>query len=158
VAGHVHIISFDRTLEALRFSMQHAEQLQFPQGFESQLERLVEPGPRRVRARLEPNHLDASRGRLSGVAASDEALPVPNAVFFDAFSPARNPSMWTLPLFESLFPSARSGWLFAGHLFPKHPGADGAAAGGILCRAGNRLRARKKRPWLRTDWIGGQAS
>ncbi len=29
--------------------------------------------------------------------------PAPHAIFFDAFSPARNPAMWTLPLFENLF-------------------------------------------------------
>jgi hypothetical protein len=29
--------------------------------------------------------------------------PAPHVIFFDAFSPARNPAMWTLPLFENLF-------------------------------------------------------
>jgi tRNA U34 5-methylaminomethyl-2-thiouridine-forming methyltransferase MnmC len=27
----------------------------------------------------------------------------PHAIFFDAFSPAKNPAMWTLPVFENLF-------------------------------------------------------
>ena len=30
-------------------------------------------------------------------------LPPPHAILFDAFSPAKNPAMWTLPLFTNLF-------------------------------------------------------
>ncbi len=30
-------------------------------------------------------------------------LPPPDAIFYDAFSPAKNPAMWTLPHFENLF-------------------------------------------------------
>jgi hypothetical protein len=30
-------------------------------------------------------------------------LPSPHAILFDAFSPATNPEMWTLPLFTNLF-------------------------------------------------------
>jgi hypothetical protein len=32
-----------------------------------------------------------------------EPHPAPHAVLFDPFSPAKNPSMWTLPLFTNLF-------------------------------------------------------
>jgi hypothetical protein len=32
-----------------------------------------------------------------------ESLPAPHAIFFDPFSPAKNPAMWTLPLFANLF-------------------------------------------------------
>jgi hypothetical protein len=31
------------------------------------------------------------------------AAPPPHAILFDAYSPARNPAMWTLPLFSNLF-------------------------------------------------------
>jgi hypothetical protein len=36
---------------------------------------------------------------------SDDAsrLPKPHAIMFDAFSPAKNPAMWTKPLFTNLF-------------------------------------------------------
>ena len=30
-------------------------------------------------------------------------IPAPHAIFYDAFSPAKNPAMWTLPVFENLF-------------------------------------------------------
>ena len=32
-----------------------------------------------------------------------EKIPKPHAILFDAFSPAKNPAMWTLPLFTNLF-------------------------------------------------------
>src|SRR5678816_1385726 len=32
-----------------------------------------------------------------------QLLPAPHAILFDAFSPAKNPAMWTLPLFTDLF-------------------------------------------------------
>ena len=32
-----------------------------------------------------------------------EKIPTPHAILFDAYSPARNPAMWTLPLFTNLF-------------------------------------------------------
>src|SRR5207247_8057992 len=38
---------------------------------------------------------------LSGPGAA--ALPRPDAILFDPFSPANNPGMWTLPLFTNLF-------------------------------------------------------
>jgi hypothetical protein len=31
------------------------------------------------------------------------SLPAPHAIMFDPFSPAKNPAMWTLPMFENLF-------------------------------------------------------
>jgi hypothetical protein len=31
------------------------------------------------------------------------AMPSPGAIFFDAFSPKKNPAMWTLPLFRRLY-------------------------------------------------------
>jgi len=36
-------------------------------------------------------------------AGGSEPLPAPHAILFDPFSPAKNPAMWTLPLFTNLF-------------------------------------------------------
>jgi tRNA U34 5-methylaminomethyl-2-thiouridine-forming methyltransferase MnmC len=36
-------------------------------------------------------------------AEEPEFLPAPHAILFDPFSPAKNPAMWTLPLFTNLF-------------------------------------------------------
>jgi hypothetical protein len=35
--------------------------------------------------------------------AAASALAKPHAIMFDAFSPAKNPAMWTLPLFTNLY-------------------------------------------------------
>jgi hypothetical protein len=35
--------------------------------------------------------------------AGIESLPAPHGILFDPFSPAKNPAMWTLPLFSNLF-------------------------------------------------------
>jgi tRNA U34 5-methylaminomethyl-2-thiouridine-forming methyltransferase MnmC len=34
---------------------------------------------------------------------NSKLVPAPHAILFDAYSPARNPAMWTLPLFTNLF-------------------------------------------------------
>jgi hypothetical protein len=53
------------------------------------------------------------RGGLEALASSPQPapplaeargkIPAPHAILFDAYSPARNPAMWTLPLFAGLF-------------------------------------------------------
>lgn len=104
VPAHLHIVSFDHTLGALRFALEHAAALQFPVGLESVLEEL-----------LRTSHVKFRHGALhvtwevhvgdfpATLSAGGPAWPAPHAIFFDAFSPARNPAMWTLPLFENLF-------------------------------------------------------
>ena len=37
------------------------------------------------------------------LASGPDFGPAPHAILFDAYSPARNPAMWTLPLFTQLF-------------------------------------------------------
>ena len=103
VSAALRIISFDRTLQPLRFALQHAAALEFVSGFED-----------RIRAALEPGEATFQHGKLQvkwqiflgdfpDLVAGKASWPAPNAIFFDAFSPARNPEMWTLPLFENLF-------------------------------------------------------
>ncbi len=104
VPAHLHVVSFDHTLGALHFALEHAAALQFPVGLESVLEEL-----------LHTHRVEFRHGALqvtweihvgdfpAALTASDPAWPAPHAIFFDAYSPARNPAMWTLPLFENLF-------------------------------------------------------
>jgi len=104
VAAHLHIVSFDHTLGSLRFALEHAGPLQFPVGFESVLEELL----RTQRAEFRHGALQVSWEIRVGdfpdaLTSTGPAWPTPHAIFFDAFSPARNPAMWTLSLFENLF-------------------------------------------------------
>jgi len=62
---------------------------------------------------LSPRGMSGVRGVLEQLASSPqpsppsaeerEKTPPPHAVFYDAFSPAKNPAMWTRPVFENLF-------------------------------------------------------
>jgi len=104
-AGDLRVLSFDQTLAPLEFAVRHGDELEYPKRFVSQLSELAEK--RRV---------SFSRGKLSvswevvvgdfpTLLASDASKSWPKAdtILFDAFSPAKNPAMWTLPLFTRIF-------------------------------------------------------
>jgi tRNA U34 5-methylaminomethyl-2-thiouridine-forming methyltransferase MnmC len=49
-------------------------------------------------------NVECSQGFLGEAGVRGERnAPAPHAILFDAFSPAKNPAMWTLPLFTNLF-------------------------------------------------------
>lgn len=101
----IRVLSFDHTLRPLEFAIERADDLRYPQPFKSHLQTLAQS--RRVQF---------SRGKLqvdwevhvadfpTHIAAREAAhWPKPDAILFDAFSPAKNPAMWTLPLFQRLY-------------------------------------------------------
>ena len=99
------IISFDCTLEPLRFGLQHAGELGYFGGFEEPVGKLL--SDRRVTfdhgaARIDWNVHVADFPQFIG-SAEAERLPSPHAILFDAFSPATNPAMWTQPLFARIY-------------------------------------------------------
>lgn len=96
--------SFDHTLEPLRFALQHAEQLGYFGGHEECVRELLATG--------RAHRTDGGQSLLWNVHVADfpawlkapaAEVPAPHAILFDAFSPAKNPEMWTLPLFTRLF-------------------------------------------------------
>lgn len=120
----LRLVSFDCTTEPLKFARQHADALGYFHGYESAVAALLDQhrvqftdGAREVNwqfhlgdfpswlarslARRSPNRHGADRE--SQPAGSEFSAPPPHAILFDAFSPARNPAMWTLPLFQNLF-------------------------------------------------------
>jgi tRNA U34 5-methylaminomethyl-2-thiouridine-forming methyltransferase MnmC len=101
----IHMVSFDETLEPLEFALQHRDALTYLTGYENQLASLIREqlvsfshGSQSVKWNV---HLADFPNFLRQPAASQ--LPKPHAIMFDAFSPARNPAMWTAPLFCRLF-------------------------------------------------------
>lgn len=97
---NARVVSFDRTLGALRFALLHTEALSYTKGWEGAIADLLElgesnfdmPGGCHVvwecRTGDFPSLLDsASPGTLAAA---------PDCVMYDAFSPARCPEMWTL--------------------------------------------------------------
>jgi tRNA U34 5-methylaminomethyl-2-thiouridine-forming methyltransferase MnmC len=101
----VRLISFDHTLAPLEFALAHPKHLEYLAGHQHQLRELL--ANQHVTFQ-EGNcslawdvHLADFPSLLSTPAAA--LIPKPHLVMFDAFSPAKNPAMWTLPLFTNLF-------------------------------------------------------
>jgi len=122
----IHLLSFDHTLEPLEFALRHGEPLGYLAGYETCLERLLDSArssrntehgtlgmqqafrfPQRIKFKHGARsitwdlHLADFPALLAQPAA--DKLAKPHAIMFDPFSPAKNPAMWTEPLFASLF-------------------------------------------------------
>lgn len=101
----IRLLSFDHTLEPLAFALQHTDHLDYLRGYEERLKTLS--AERRVRFQDGPQAVEwelyeADFPTLLAAPAS-RALAKPHAILFDAFSPAKNPAMWTEPVFRNLF-------------------------------------------------------
>lgn len=129
MSSQLRLISFDHTLEPLKFALQHAADLGYFGGYENHLSEFIrdqrvdfQHGNQKVnwqfhlgdfptliasRSRGDEAHLSnqetkaVNQSEPPHVAAGK--FPSPHAILFDAYSPARNPAMWTLPLFTNLF-------------------------------------------------------
>ena len=96
----LRVISFDRTIEPLQFALQHREALGYFTGYEEVVQQFIGSGGvsfDRVQWELRIGDFPEL------MRAGSPFLPAPNAILFDAFSPAQNPAMWTAPLFSDLF-------------------------------------------------------
>jgi hypothetical protein len=142
ISGQLRIVSFDDTREPLEFALGNSVALGFLNGYENQIAEL-----------LRANHVGFQNGKLkvnwefhlgdfpallsrssrgneaqfskSGIGNRESQIPAPHAIFYDAFSPAKNPAMWTLPVFENLFRT----------LDPAHPCALTTYSRSTLIRA-----------------------
>lgn len=127
----IRIVSFDHTPEPLEFALQHAGELGYFGGYENHLQELLrtrqvsfQDGPQAVNWEFRLGDFPAllaqalERRLQAAEPSSGKPLPPeggvpkparagfgapPHAILFDAYSPARNPAMWTLPLFTNLF-------------------------------------------------------
>jgi tRNA U34 5-methylaminomethyl-2-thiouridine-forming methyltransferase MnmC len=106
IPTNIRILSFDRTIEPLRFALQHREALGYVGGYAAAIEELANNNSARV---IEPRrqiHWQLHVGdfpQALACAAETRAWLAPDAILFDAFSPATNPEMWTAPVFANLF-------------------------------------------------------
>jgi tRNA U34 5-methylaminomethyl-2-thiouridine-forming methyltransferase MnmC len=109
----LRLISFDHTLAPLQFALQHQEKLAYFQEYQTaahellahqrsrwdngaalaQWELRLADFPSLLSETPPPSHTDTQ--------STD--LPSPDAILYDPFSPAKNPAMWTLPLFARLY-------------------------------------------------------
>lgn len=101
----LRLISFDDTLEPLAFALANATALGYLQGYEAAVGKVLQDRCLEFRDGGRPVCWEICVGDFPTMLASKAAVkfPKPHAIFYDAFSPAKNPAMWTLPLFTDLF-------------------------------------------------------
>lgn len=101
----LRLLSFDHTLEPLAFALENKAHLDYLCGYEKELSALLENKAARFQfddqAVEWEIHLADFPPLLTQPVARTFAKP--HAIMFDAFSPAKNPAMWTGPLFADLF-------------------------------------------------------
>jgi tRNA U34 5-methylaminomethyl-2-thiouridine-forming methyltransferase MnmC len=97
------LISFDCTLSALHFALDHRQELGYLHGFEDQITQLLANqlvamtiGDCKIQWEMHLNDFPSLMEKKI-------QLPSPHLIMFDAYSPAKNPAMWTLPIFSSIF-------------------------------------------------------
>jgi hypothetical protein len=124
IAGQLRLVSFDNTDAPLDFALKNAAALGYLAGYEAQIVGLLrsrrvefQNGKLSVIWEFQPGDFPAwlSRGSRGSKAQNSKVgnrleppyvgchQHPPHAIFFDAFSPAKNPAMWTLPVFQNLF-------------------------------------------------------
>jgi len=114
IRGALNILSFDNTIEPLEFALENAAALGYVGDYSGQVAALIrdrqvefQNGETKVRWEMSVEDFPAWIERAVLLTGDDEEnrrqIPVPHAIFFDAFSPAKNPAMWTLPVFKNLF-------------------------------------------------------
>jgi len=113
ISGCLRLISFDNTVEPLAFALKHAMALNYPVGYEGQIDELL----RAHRVRFQNGKLFVNWELRLGdfpeflsnlnLGVPKFRLPPAHNIFYDAFSPSKNPAMWTLPVFENLFRSLK---------------------------------------------------
>lgn len=125
ISRPLRLISFDDTSGPLGFARENAGQLGYLQGYEGAVDELLrqrgvtfQNGKSSVAWEFHLGDFPALLERMAHVGEWDRLKPelqrgdklklgfqqgAPHAILFDAFSPAKNPAMWTLPLFTNLF-------------------------------------------------------
>jgi tRNA U34 5-methylaminomethyl-2-thiouridine-forming methyltransferase MnmC len=115
----LRIVSFDHTIEPLRFALQHEEALGYFSGNAAQARDLVQAidGGSHGRIRFEdegrqvtwelyladfPSLLEQRTQAQFRNTSGLPVLPIPDGIFHDAFSSAKNPAMWTHRLFARM--------------------------------------------------------
>ena len=110
LACQIRLISFDHTIEPLKFALQHANDLGYFGGYENHLQKFIsehrvafQDGQQSVNWEFHLGDFPTLLANSKLITKNSKFSPPPDAILFDAYSPARNPAMWTLPLFTNLF-------------------------------------------------------
>jgi tRNA U34 5-methylaminomethyl-2-thiouridine-forming methyltransferase MnmC len=99
----LRVVSFDHTLEPLQFALEHAEALSYVPPYRHAVEKFLRDGVVDFKNGTQPVHWDLHLGDFPAFLKQPRTITAPHAILFDAFSPAKNPEMWTAPFFTKLF-------------------------------------------------------
>jgi tRNA U34 5-methylaminomethyl-2-thiouridine-forming methyltransferase MnmC len=101
----VRLLSFEETLEPLRFAFTQRAALAHFEGYEAAVERLLDQGSAEFQNGRASAIWQLHRGDFPLLLRQPaaRALPKPHVILFDPWSPAKNPAMWTALVFASLF-------------------------------------------------------
>ena len=100
----LRLYSFDHTLAPLRFALENKDSLGYLDGFENVLEELLDQKTARFRNGSHDVLWSVAHGDFPGwLLQTVSVVEPPHLILYDAFSPAKNPAMWTLPVFTRLF-------------------------------------------------------
>lgn len=105
IACNLRILSFDHTIEPLKFALQHAHELGYIEPYQTQIKDFLANGKTSFQSGEQTIHWEMHPGDFPTLIAGATAttFPAPHAIIFDAYSPAKNPAMWTAPLFGRLY-------------------------------------------------------
>lgn len=101
----VRVVSFDSTVDALNFAIDHVDRLTYLAGHEETVRELIRCHEVQLKNML---HWELRLGDFGEIINSAEPLPAPHAILFDPFSPSKNPAMWTRQLFAAIFSRLKS--------------------------------------------------
>jgi tRNA U34 5-methylaminomethyl-2-thiouridine-forming methyltransferase MnmC len=99
------LVSFDHTIEPLEFALKHAADLGYFGGYEKHLKEFIRKHRIKFQDGKQSANWEFHHGDFPSLLTqpASQYFPKPHAILFDAYSPAKNPVMWTLPLFTNLF-------------------------------------------------------
>ena len=103
--GKLRVLSFDNTPDPLAFALANSSTLGYLQGFEESAQRLLDHSQTNFCLGSTNITWEFHLADFPALIRSPEAkaFPKPHAIMFDAFSPARNPTMWSQPVFADVF-------------------------------------------------------
>jgi tRNA U34 5-methylaminomethyl-2-thiouridine-forming methyltransferase MnmC len=100
----LRLISFDNSSEPLAFALQNTAALGYFLDYATAAAELLGRGQTRFADGAHAVNWQFHLGDFPAeIHRAREFFPAPHAILYDAFSPAKNPSMWTQPVFAALF-------------------------------------------------------
>lgn len=101
----LRLISFDRSLEPLRFANTHSDALGYFDSYAPRVAEILESAESTFVEGKRHVHWTYYHGDFPELLRGESIarIPAPHVVLYDAYSPARNPEMWTLDVFSRLF-------------------------------------------------------